>query len=91
MVVPAVVPWRRGGCGEVKRAFPSDVFAAVEHEAHVQGLPVSAVLTDTARHRVTIRRGLRAVDAWEGEHGSFTADAIAAVDRELDAAFKRAR
>jgi hypothetical protein len=79
--------------GVVKRSvsFPSEVFAAVEAEARKEGVAVSAVVTAAAEHWVSIRRGLRAVAEWEGEHGAFTEQELASADRELDAALKRAR
>ncbi len=70
----------------VKRSlsFPADVFAAVAEEARAEGVGVSAALTEAARQWLLVRRGLRAVDEWEAEHGELTVEELAAADGILD-------
>ena len=76
----------------VKRSlsFPSDVFEAVEEEARLEGVPVSTVMAAAARNWLSVRRGLRAVAGYEAEHGPFTPEELAAADRDLDRALRRA-
>ncbi len=72
----------------VKRSIslPADVFEALEAQAAEEGRTVSAALADAADLWLATRRGLRAVRAWEREHGALTAEESAAADRELDRA-----
>ena len=72
----------------VKRSIslPADVFEALEAQAAEEGRTVSAALADAADLWLATRRGLRAVRAWEREHGALTAEELAAADRELDRA-----
>lgn len=72
----------------VKRSIslPADVFEALEAQAAEEGRTVSAALADAADLWLATRRGLRAVRAWEREHGGLTAEELAAADRELDRA-----
>ena len=72
----------------VKRSIslPADLFAAVEQEAAEDGRTVSAALSEAADLWLVSRRGLRAVRAWEREHGALTAEELAAADRVLDKA-----
>lgn len=72
----------------VKRSIslPADLFAAVEQEAAEDGRTVSAALSEAADLWLVSRRGLRAVRAWEREHGPLTAEELAAADRVLDEA-----
>ena len=90
MEVAAVVPWsyHRSLSSVVKRSvsLPADVFEALERQAAEDGQTVSAALADAAELWLATRRGLRAVRAWEREHGALTAEELAAADRELDRA-----
>ena len=72
----------------VKRSIslPADVFEALELEANEEGRTVSAALADAADLWLSTRRGLRAMRAWEREHGALTADELAGADRALDRA-----
>ena len=72
----------------VKRSvsLPADVFEALEEQAAEEGRTVSAALADAADLWLATRRGLRAVRAWEREHGTLTAEELAVADRELDRA-----
>lgn len=47
---------------------------------------MSAALADAADLWLATRRGLRAVRAWEREHGALTAEELADADRLLDEA-----
>lgn len=83
-----VVPWSYHGqmSSVVKRSvsLPADVFEALEQQATEEGRTVSAALADAAELWLATRRGLRAIRAWEREHGALTAEELAAADRELD-------
>lgn len=70
----------------VKRSIslPAEVFAALEDEAAKRGQTVSAALADAADLWLATRRGLRAVRAWEREHGALSAEELAAADAALD-------
>lgn len=70
----------------VKRSvsLPAELFAALEQEAAQDGRTMSATLTEAADLWLLSRRGLRAVRAWEREHGALTADELAAADRVLN-------
>ncbi len=83
-----VVPWSYHGfmSSVVKRSIslPADVFAALELQAAEEGRTVSAALADAADLWLATRSGLKAVRAWEREHGALTADELAEADRMLD-------
>ena len=70
----------------VKRSvsLPAPVFAELEKQAAAAGLTVSAALAEATEFWLAVRRGLRSVRAWERQHGAFTAEELAAADRELD-------
>ncbi len=72
----------------VKRSIslPADLFDEVEQEAAEEGRTVSAALAEAAGLWLASRRGLRAVRAWEHDHGALTADELAAADSVLDEA-----
>lgn len=72
----------------VKRSIslPADVFEALEEQAAEEGRTVSAALAEAADLWLATRRGLRAVRAWERDHGALTANELAAADTELDRA-----
>jgi hypothetical protein len=72
----------------VKRSIslPVDLFEELEQEAADDGRSVSAALTEAADLWLVTRRGLRAVRAWEREHGALTAEELATADRVLDRA-----
>ena len=88
--VAMVVPWSYHSdvSSVVKRSIslPADLFKALELQAAEEGRTVSAALSDAADLWLATRRGLRAVRAWEREHGALTAEELAAADRELDRA-----
>lgn len=60
-----------------------EVHAGVVAAAADDGLSVSAWMTDAARRALLIRNGLRAVDAWEAEHGTITDAEVAASRRRV--------
>ncbi len=72
----------------VKRSIslPAELFATLEHEAAADERTVSATLAEAAELWLVARRGLRAVRAWERDHGALTAEELAAADRALDQA-----
>ena len=72
----------------VKRSisFPAEVFAALEQEAAEDGRTLSSTLTEAADLWLASRRGLRAVHAWERQHGALEAGELAAADEVLDRA-----
>ena len=69
----------------VKRSIslPAVVFEALALQAAEEGRTVSAALADAADLWLATRRGLRAVRAWEREHGALTGDELADADRAL--------
>lgn len=86
MVAPWSYHW--GMSSVVKRSIslPADIFEALELQAAEEGRTVSAALADAADLWLATRRGLRAVRAWEREHGALTAEELAEADRLLDEA-----
>jgi len=72
----------------VKRSIslPAEVFAALEHEAAEGGRTISSTLTEAADLWLASRRGLRALHAWERQHGALNADELAVADELLDEA-----
>jgi len=72
----------------VKRSIslPAEVFEELEQQAAEEGRTVSAALADAADLWLATRRGLRAVRAWERQHGALTAEELAEADRQLDRA-----
>ena len=51
--------------------------------ARAEGVSLSSWLNQAAERALRIEDGLRAVEAWEAEHGALTADELAAADRFL--------
>jgi hypothetical protein len=72
----------------VKRSvsLPAELFERLEREAAEEGRTMSATLADAADLWLSTRKGLKAVRAWENEHGSFTAAELAEADAILDSA-----
>lgn len=56
--------------------------AAAEAAAR-RGVSLSSWLNQAAERALRIEEGLRAVQAWEAEHGALTAGELAAADRFL--------
>lgn len=71
-------------------SLPPDLDAEIAAAAERAGMSYSAWLADTARKEFTILAGLNAVSAYEDEHGSFTADELAAADEWAAQAIRRA-
>ena len=61
-----------------------DVHRGIVEAAEIEGLSVSAWVTDAARRALKIREGLAAVAEWEAENGAFTEEELAAADRRID-------
>jgi hypothetical protein len=72
----------------VKRSvsLPAELFKRLEHEAAEDGRTMSATLAEAADLWLSTRKGLKAVRAWEREHGALTADELAEADAALDRA-----
>lgn len=51
---------------------PPEVEERIRAAAEAEGLPVSAWLSRVATHAATIQEGLRAMEEYEAEHGTFT-------------------
>ncbi|MGP8160732.1 MAG: hypothetical protein ACLQGJ_05850 [Candidatus Dormibacteria bacterium] len=60
-----------------------DVHRSLVAAAAATGVSVSAWMTEAARQALVVRDGLRAVAEWEAEHGSFTAEELAAARRRV--------
>ncbi len=60
----------------------ADVHKQVISAAAAEGISVSAWMTQAARRALLIKDGLRAVAAWEKQHGAFT-------EAELEASRRR--
>lgn len=67
-------------------SFESGLYDELAETASAVGITESAALAEGAVLWIKKQKGLRAVAEWEAEHGAFTEDEIAAVDRELDEA-----
>jgi hypothetical protein len=62
------------------------VAAAAAVSAERRGMSLSAWLNDAAARALAVEDGLIAVAEWEAEHGTLTAEELAAADAVLDAA-----
>jgi hypothetical protein len=62
--------------------------AAAEAAAR-RGVSLSSWLNQAAEHALRVDAGLRAVQAWEAEHGALTASELEAADRFLAKARRR--
>ena len=60
------------------------VAEAAAASAARRGLSLSAWLTRAAESELAIEDGLAAVAEWQAEHGTLSADELAAADRVLD-------
>jgi hypothetical protein len=67
-------------------SFESALYDELAETASALGITESAALGEGALLWIRKQKGLRAVAEWEAEHGAFTQEEIAAVDRELDQA-----
>jgi hypothetical protein len=67
-------------------SFEPGLYAELVKTARVLGISESATLAEGAVLWIRKQKGLRAVADWEAEHGAFSDDEVAAVDRELDEA-----
>ncbi|HCT75776.1 MAG TPA: hypothetical protein DGG94_17395 [Micromonosporaceae bacterium] len=69
---------------------PEHVWLEAEATAAEENTTVSALIAEAIENLMIVRRGLRAVRAWEREHGAFTAEELAQVEAELSAIEKEA-
>jgi predicted transcriptional regulator len=65
-------------------ALDDAVAAQVARAAARQGVSVSAWLNHAAENELAIEAGLDAVREWEADHGTLTAEELAAADSLLD-------
>jgi hypothetical protein len=72
-------------------ALDDHVAESASRAAQTAGLSLSAWLSRAAQHELAIERGLRAVRAWERDHGALTDDELRAADRLLDGLSGKAR
>ena len=64
-------------------ALDEETARAAAEAAARHGVSLSSWLNNAAERALRIEEGLRAVQAWEAEHGALTADELAAADRFL--------
>lgn len=58
-------------------SLPPDLDRDIERAAAEEGTSVSAWIAATARHRLRLDAGRRAIAEWEAEHGALSADELA--------------
>jgi hypothetical protein len=64
-------------------SFGPDLAEAIRAAAASQDLPVSTWLADAAASKLRAEGLAAFLDEWEAEHGAFTAEELAAAEREL--------
>lgn len=62
---------------------PEEILAALRVQASSSGVPLSTYIAGISEHHARIRAGLAESRRWESEHGAFTVDEMAAIDREI--------
>lgn len=62
---------------------PEETLAALRIQASALGVPLSTYIASISQHHARIRAGLAESRQWESEHGAFTNEEIAAIDREI--------
>ena len=72
-------------------ALDDTIAEGVVRAAARAGVSVSAWLNHAAENELAIEAGLDAVREWEAEHGTLTADELAAADTLLDRVLDDAR
>lgn len=77
----------------VKRSvsFDPEVWKVAEAAAREEGTSLSALVNDSLTEHLALRRGLRAMEQWQADHGPFTEEELAAADQALDHALRPAR
>lgn len=70
---------------------PEGIWAEAEATAAAENTTVSALIAEAIENLMIVRRGIRAVRAWERENGAFTADELARIESELSAVEEAAR
>ena len=68
---------------KISVALEQDIAQAATEAAALRGVSLSSWLNQAAERALRIEDGLRAVQAWEAEHGALTADELAVADRFL--------
>lgn len=81
------------GMPAVKRsvAFDPEIWKEAEAAAREEGTSLSALVNDALSEHLALRRGLRAMDEWQAEHGAFTDEEMASADEALDRALRSGR
>ncbi|MFI6227600.1 hypothetical protein ACIBCR_09820 [Micromonospora echinospora] len=67
-------------------ALPDKLVAALGEAAREDAVPLSRLVTRTAKSELRGRTGRRLVADWQAEHGTFSAEEIAAARTEMAAA-----
>ncbi len=82
-----------GPMAAVKRsvAFDPEVWKEAEAAAREEGTSLSALVNDALSEHLALRRGLRAMEQWQADHGAFTEEELAAADEALDHALRSGR
>lgn len=77
----------------VKRsvAFDPQVWKEAESAAREEGTSLSALVNDALSEHLALRRGLRAMEQWQADHGAFTEQELVAADEALDHALRSGR
>ena len=81
--------YHASGVKKLSVALDERTFEAAAASAERQGLSLSAWLNRAAENSLAVEDGLAAVAEWEAEHGSFSAEEIAAADAALGTVPKR--
>ncbi len=74
----------------VKRsvAFDPEVWKEAEAAAREESTSLSALVNHALSEHLGLRRGLRAMEEWQADHGAFTDEELAAADDALDRALR---
>ena len=56
------------------------IAASASRAARAAGTSLSAWISRAAQHELALQRGLRAVEAWEHEHGALTTEELRQAD-----------
>lgn len=67
-------------------AFDPEVWKEAEAAAREEGTSLSAMVNDALSEHLAMRRGLRAMEQWQADHGAFTEEELVAADETLDRA-----
>lgn len=77
----------------VKRsvAFDPELWKEAEAAAREESTSLSALVNDALSEHLALRRGLRAMEQWQTDHGAFTEEELANADEALDHALRSGR